>query len=408
MKILWLAAYPSPRITREHPVPWIVALAKLLSRDSRVQLTILSWSSDIEKAVEEFDHDGIHFIYLRSPTVRNDILSLYQTRIRRTASYLRRHCHRYDLIHLHGSELQFQVAAAGLPVPLLLSVQGLISECVKVLPGGLSWRRLLWSLARYYELKYLPRIPNFSCRTHWDAAHMARLSPESQVFHNWEVIRQEFFSAGRRPRAEPTGRPKLLFMGGSQVMKGYQETLAAFDIIRQNTDMQLVVAGCTYPNEVADALRRYRLPHLAAGDIDYRGFQTAAELAELCREAECLLHPSYIDNSPNSVCEAQVAGLPVVATNVGGVSSLIEDGETGLFTDLEPSHMAAQVLRLHHDPALRQRLAIQAMAVAHERHNPATVLERTIDIYRTLCHGEPTLAVPTGQPVLATELAFRA
>jgi hypothetical protein len=161
MKILWLAAYPSPRITREHPVPWIVALAKLLSRDSRVQLTILSWSSDIEKPVEEFDHDGIHFIYLRSPTVRNDILSLYQTRIRRTASYLRRHCHRYDLIHLHGSELQFQVAAAGLPVPLL-SVQGLISECVKVLPGGLSWRRLLWSLARYYELKYLPRIPRLA------------------------------------------------------------------------------------------------------------------------------------------------------------------------------------------------------------------------------------------------------
>lgn len=162
MKILWLAAYPSPRITREHPVPWIVALAKLLGRDPRVQLTILSWSSDIEKPVEEFDHDGIHFIYLRSPTVRNDILSLYQTRIRRTASYLRRHCHRYDLLHLHGSELQFQVAAAGLPLPLLLSVQGLISECVKVLPGGVSWRRLLWALARFYEPKYLPRLPTLA------------------------------------------------------------------------------------------------------------------------------------------------------------------------------------------------------------------------------------------------------
>ena len=385
LRILWLAAYPSPRITHEHPVPWVVTLAGLLAGHPGIALTVLGWRGGQAALVEEFDHDGIHFIYLRSPPARLDLLLLYQWHIRRLAGYLREHCAEYDLLHLHGSELQFEAAVAGLAVPCLLSVQGLVSECVKVLPGGWSWRRVLWSLAGYYERTYLPRLHHFSCRTHWDAAHIARLSPGSRIYHNWEAIRPPFFAAGARPRPAPAGRPKLLFMGGSQVMKGYQETLAAFDIIRQTTDMQLVVAGCTYPNEVADALRRYPLPHIRPGDIDYRGYQTAEQLAQLCTEAECLLHPSYIDNSPNSVCEAQVAGLPVVATNVGGVSSLIEDGETGLFAALDPAHLAAQVLRLHRQPALRQRLARQAQAVAGPRHDPATVLARTVEIYRAVC-----------------------
>ena len=384
MKILWLAAYPSPRITREHPVPWVVTLARLVSQHPAVELTILSCNSGLQQPIEEFDHEGIHFIYLRTPAFRFDILSLYQTRIRRTAAYLHQHAHRYDLLHLHGSELQFPAATAGLAVPVLLSVQGLISECVKVLPGAFSWRRLLWNLAGYYERKYLPQVPNFSCRTHWDAAHVARLSPGSRVFHNWEAIREEFFVAALLPRPAPTGRPMLLFMGGSQVMKGYQETLAAFDLIRETTDLRLVVAGPAYPNEMADAHRRFPLRHARPEDIEYRGFQTAAQLAQLCREAECLVHPSYIDNSPNSVCEAQVAGLPVVATNVGGVSSLIEDGRTGLFAGLSPRSLADQILRLHYHPALRAQLARQAQAVAHLRHAPETVLRRTVEIYETI------------------------
>ncbi|MBF9236257.1 glycosyltransferase [Hymenobacter sp. BT683] len=397
MKILWLAAYPSPHITREHPVPWVVTLARLVSQHPTVELTILSWNWDLKHPVEEFNHQGIHFIYLRTPLSRFDILTLYQTRIRRTAAYLRRHCHRYDLIHLHGSELQFQAATAGLPVPVLLSVQGLVSECVKVLPGVFSWRRLLWNLAGYYERKYLPQVPNFSCRTHWDTAQVARMCPGSRIFHNWEAIREAFFSAAAQPRLAPTGRPMLLFMGGTQLMKGYHETLVAFDLIRQTTDMRLVVAGAVNPDELAEARRRFPLQHAQPADIEYRGFQTAAQLAQLCREAVCLVHPSYLDNSPNSVCEAQVAGLPVVATNVGGVSSLIEDGRTGLFADLNPRSLADQVLRLHHNPALRAQLARQAMAVAHRRHNPETVLRRTVEIYEAICHRglTPPAAVPT-------------
>jgi len=57
------------------------------------------------------------------------------------------------------------------------------------------------------------------------------------------------------------------------------------------------------------------------------------EMVEAMKISRFMVHPSYIDNSPNSICEAQILGLPVVATNVGGVESLIENGKTGLLID---------------------------------------------------------------------------
>ncbi|GAA4380776.1 glycosyltransferase family 4 protein [Hymenobacter koreensis] len=381
MKILWLAPFPHPRHPAQHPAPWLTTLAQALAQQPGLELTVLNWESGLDAPVENFERDGIRFVFLRVPASRADILSLYTRRVGIIREYLRRHHHRYNLIHVHGSEMQFQAAVAGLEVPVLLSVQGLISECVKALPDTVSVRRALWSLASYYELKYLPQVREFLCRTHWDKAHIARLSPGARIHHNWEMLRPEFFGAA--PRAGmPAAVPQVLFMGGTQVMKGFHETMQAFNLIRQETPARLVLVGDTYAEELVRYIRKAGLRHIEPGDVDCRRFQSSAQLIELFRQSLCLLHPSYIDNSPNSVCEAQVAGLPVVASNVGGVSSLIDDGQTGLLSDLTPRNLAAAVLRLHHDPGFARRLAVQAHQVARLRHDPATILQRTLDTYR--------------------------
>jgi len=91
-----------------------------------------------------------------------------------------------------------------------------------------------------------------------------------------------------------------------------------------------------------------------------------------------------------------------VASEVGGVGSLITEGETGLLCTLDPSALAQQTIRLYHDAGLHQRIAEQARALALVRHNPDTILRRTLDAYRTV------LVAPMGQrqpaaPVLAAE-----
>ena len=386
MKILWLAPYPHPLDVGAHPVPWVGGLAGLLGRQPGLELTILNWTNKLTTPTDEFERDGIRFIYLRVPAVRADILTLYQWRIAIVRAWLRQHAARYDLLHLHGSELQLPAMTAGLPQPQLLSVQGLVSQYPPYVPSWRSWLKVLWTMAGYYERRYLPAIHHFVCRTHWDQVLVRQLSPGCVVHHNWEIIRPEFFCPPALP-APVGGRPQLVFAGGTQVMKGFREVLAAFDLIRQQVDAQLVIAGPARPADVQLAAQQAGLRHFGPADVVCRGMLTGSELAQLFREAGCLLHPSYVDNSPNSVCEAQVAGLPVVATDVGGVRSLVEDEVTGLLCTLAPASIAAQALRLLRDPALRQRLATQAAAVARPRHDPAEIVARTLAIYRAVVAG---------------------
>lgn len=359
-------------------MPWISALAHLLRRQPGIALTILHWTPGVADEVEEFEREGIRFIYLKVPSVRVDILTLYQRRIAVVKAYLKRHYHHYDLLHLHGSELQVPAMTAHLPVPQLLSVQGLVSQYPPFVPGSERWLKVLWTLAGYYERRYLPAVHHFVCRTHWDQALVRQLSPGCTIHHNWEVIRPAFF----RPLTPlPATRLQMVFLGGTQVMKGFREVLAAVDLLRQQLDVTLVIAGHAKPEVVQAAVQVAGLRHLGLGAIECRGQLPAEALAQLFSESLCLLHPSYVDNSPNSVCEAQVAGLPVVASDVGGVRSLVEDEVTGLLCTLEPASIARQALRLHDDPALRQRLATQAAAVARQRHDPAVIVARTLAIY---------------------------
>ncbi|MBP7216045.1 MAG: lipopolysaccharide heptosyltransferase II [Candidatus Omnitrophica bacterium] len=83
------------------------------------------------------------------------------------------------------------------------------------------------------------------------------------------------------------------------------------------------------------------------------------------------------------IIEAQARGVPVVATRVGGVVDIIEDGRNGLLVPpADPQAMAEAVLRLYHDPALRTSLATHALAKVKEEYSIEVMAERTLAVYK--------------------------
>jgi glycosyltransferase involved in cell wall biosynthesis len=91
--------------------------------------------------------------------------------------------------------------------------------------------------------------------------------------------------------------------------------------------------------------------------VTFTGRVDNAGMAELYRQADIMLNPSLVDNTPNSVIEALASGVAVVSTNVGGVPYLVEDGRTALLVaPASPHEMADAVLRLVADPALAASL----------------------------------------------------
>lgn len=379
-RVLWLANYPLLENHTGHPAGWMAALATAIRSD--VTLTIVTWKPAIAADIV-IRRDGITHVYLKSPRGGVDLLTGCLLKINQLRNYLDQHSDEFDLIHIHGSENQYLAACASLDIPKVLSVQGIMTECYKVIPETFSYRRFYWLLASYYERRHCRNLSHFMCRTHWDTAWVSRLNPQATVHQVWEMIRSDFFAVND----DFSGQTNLLYVGGLQSMKGFDELLLALDLVKvTHPSTKLIILG-TRPTDfgpVERLIQKLRLRHVSMADLDFRGMQDADGLIKAYRESFCLVHPSYIDNSPNSVCEAQIAGLPVVASNVGGVPSLIEHDLTGLLTTLDPADIAHQILRLKSVAGLAVTISRQSRSMARERHDPDRIKEDVLNTYRAV------------------------
>lgn len=373
LKILWLAPL--------RPAPWIMVLANELAKRKDVNLTILRFNSGIKKKIKIHKEINITNIYLKIPRSRINIFTAYFLPTKRLTKYLEENIHSYDLVHIHGTEQRHFVSSYKFNIPQVLSIQGILTEVKKFVPF-FDRRYIAWNIGSYYEKKYLKYIDNFSCRTHWDKKFITQVNEKARTFHLWEMIRPEFFADHFS-----TKRENILFIGGTNILKGWKEVLQAFNIIKEDLNVNLVIAG--YSNQVIinDYITKYKLTNIKAGDIKFKGQLNTEGLIKEFQDSFCMVHPSYIDNSPNSVCEAQVAGLPVIATNVGGVSSLIENMETGILVNLNIKEIADSILTLYNDRKLSKHISMKSREIARKRHCPNTILENTINMYQKLLNG---------------------
>jgi glycosyltransferase involved in cell wall biosynthesis len=108
-----------------------------------------------------------------------------------------------------------------------------------------------------------------------------------------------------------------------------------------------------------------------------------ADVSTLLADADVFVLSSRSDGLPMSVIEAMAAGLPVVASAVGGVHELVVDGETGLLVAPgDPAALAAALTRLASDPAYRRRLGDAGRARAEQRFDLAPFRRAHVELYR--------------------------
>lgn len=101
--------------------------------------------------------------------------------------------------------------------------------------------------------------------------------------------------------------------------------------------------------------------------------------------ADVYVHPSYIENSPNSVCEAQVLGVPVISLNVGGVSTLLDDGKAGILVGSgDIIALASLIKKVLTDSSLAEKLSKAGRDIALVRHSPECILKDVVNIYQKI------------------------
>jgi glycosyltransferase involved in cell wall biosynthesis len=123
---------------------------------------------------------------------------------------------------------------------------------------------------------------------------------------------------------------------------------------------------------------RAREAGLGADAVSFLGHVPYGDMPAFLRGADALVLPSRSESMPYAVLEAMACGLPVVATSVGGIPEIIDDGRNGLLVPPNsPERLADGLLALAGDEGLRARLGGEARRTAVERHGIGTMVQHT-------------------------------
>jgi len=134
----------------------------------------------------------------------------------------------------------------------------------------------------------------------------------------------------------------------------------ALEAVVRNPDVSLVLAGeGPYLERLQDLAGSMPLD----GRARFLGPQPRQTVFELLRAADAALLSSSWENFPHMVVEALSVGTPVVATDVGGVTEILRDGENGLLVPMnDPDALAGAIRRYFDDEALQERLRAATVA----------------------------------------------
>ncbi|MGH7150271.1 MAG: glycosyltransferase family 4 protein, partial [Planctomycetota bacterium] len=179
---------------------------------------------------------------------------------------------------------------------------------------------------------------------------------------------------------------RLLFVGAIEPRKGLLDLVRALPTVaKERPDVRLHVVGrstdSTYATAVKAAVERERLDRF----VVWRGALDERALLEAFASCSILVLPSAEEDFPLAVAQAMAAGKPVVAHAVGGIPSLVADGESGLLVTMgHPTAMADALLALIEDEPRRRAIGEHAAALAREQFDPGLAVERTAALYREL------------------------
>jgi glycosyltransferase involved in cell wall biosynthesis len=192
-------------------------------------------------------------------------------------------------------------------------------------------------------------------------------------------------------------RYSLFVSQGNYPLKGLHYVLEVLpDIIDEYEDTMLYVAGdvITANDTLKDKIKisgygKYLLDIIKKNDLgDHVKFLGRLESERMCArflKTHVFLCPSAIENSPNSVGEAMLLGVPVVASNVGGIHNLLTDKKDGILYPKESmKYLENAILSIFEDDKVAMSFSSNARAHALMTHDPDTNYNRLLEIYNEI------------------------
>lgn len=311
-----------------------------------------------------------------------------------------------DIIHIFGSENDFGLIVSKTSIPCVIHIQGNLNVYSHKWFSGISQLDLIRFTEKTPFLKGFGLIHNYftykkeakreleifkSCnyfmgRTDWDKRIMLALSTGSSYFHCDEMLRKQFYLHQWNPNKSQDY--SIFTTIRNNTYKGLETILECKKILDYNLKEFKItwkIAGISKFDEIAKLIERKYKDKFLNLNIHLLGPLQEKELITEMISSDLFIHPSHIDNSPNSVCEAMLLGMPIISTYAGGIPSIIADKEEGLLVqDGDPFALTGAIIELKKDRNYAATLGANAKNKAVARHNPEKIVNDLLNIYASI------------------------
>lgn len=299
-----------------------------------------------------------------------------------------------DLVHIHGTEMlhsyEMSEACEELKIPFVISIQGLVSVLCNHLDADLPARVVKGKTFRnfilkdsikglskqYYkkgtfEKKAIQNSKYIIGRTNWDYAMVQEVNSDVEYFACNEVLRNEFYEKDIVWNIDKIDKNLIFVSQASYSLKGLHYLLNAMpSILREFPETHIIVTGkkmngsdnlkdymkeTYYARYLQDLIKKLKLTK----KISFVGNATAKEMREYYSRAHVFVSLSTMENESNSISEAKMIGVPVIASYVGGVVDRINHGEDGfLYQHNSPEMLSFFIKKLFSSNELAETLSI--------------------------------------------------
>jgi len=418
MKILWLTYVMFPEAkailsggqnNQKGSGGWLFGAAEALLCNTNVELRVAIVSRQVNQ-YKEVKGEKIYYYLIpwgKGFETINNGYDIYWQKI--NAAY------DPDVVHVHGIESTLchsYIHVCG-NEKVVASIQGLKGVIARYFRYGISLREIIcnrtindivlrrgiikWQrrFQQYgkYEETMLKELKYVIGRTEWDFVHVWKTNDKIKYFKCEETLRNVFYTG--RWNYNDCNKYSIFLSAANASFKGAHQLFKAMPyVIKQFPNTTIRIAGnCdVYPHSVIEKLKQSGYERYLSSlikkynlrsKITFLGLIDANRMKEEYLSANVFVCPSTIENSSNSIAEAQLLGVPVVATYVGGVEDMIPNKKCGEIVRFEEVEMLAyKICKLFAESPTTDNATMQA--IAKQRHDPKVNAKRTLEIYQSI------------------------
>lgn len=422
MKILWLVNIPLPEachLMGEQPSPfggWLINASKTLAAQDKIALSI---AFPKIKCKDVMEYHGEKIDYFAFPHVDNN-----DQKLMKDNRYLKTIIKKVqpNIVHIFGTEFTHSLAMVNachdLGINSVISIQGLVSFIEKhylanlpnnvqksftfrdfVKQDNIFQQKKEFQKRGLIEVEAIQKTKNIIGRTTWDKACVLQINPTVTYHFCNEILREAFYK--NEWSLEKCEKYSIFLSQASYPIKGLHYMLEALPIIlKKYPKTKLYIAGSnitasytlkdnlkktSYAKYITKLIRKLNLEK----HVIFTGLLDEQQMCRRYLKSHVFVCPSSIENSPNSLGEAMILGVPCVASNVGGVADMLSHEQQGFLYQVDVPYMLAHfVCELFGNDVLANTISENTRRKGLRTHDQNKNITRLLEIYHEISSRE--------------------